>query len=450
MSNMNRTHFTRSRSLLGCVVAGVLGASVVAQDAQRQETQRQETQRQETQRQDSERQGQRQGPQDRSIDDLIDQLGDSRYRARQNAEQELRSRGDKAVQDLRRAAKEHEDAEVRWRAGRLVRQIEGQDQGGLRARDSQQPQTGQGRGQGQGQQPGFGQPWTPMPGQLQQLDQMFEQMFQQMERQYGIDIPRRSFFGDPFFQDLQSQMSQRGLGSLQDFEGQGRAMSMRIGEDGVTVTIKEKDESGQVQSRNYEAPDLQSFIQQYPEVAKRLNMTQQSPLPGTRGGFLTIPPMPPAIESLPRARDDARGGLMQRDQRQAQQPEIPEGQRLGVLVRGDLSEDTRAILSLPDQGGLLVEEVMDGSLAGKLGVKPNDVILEIGGTSIVGVEDVQRALADVEEGEEVKVLVNRRGEEQTLRAKKASGSGASAGSQQQKEQKGQGQDQPQRSRSQDR
>ena len=66
-------------------------------------------------------------------------------------------------------------------------------------------------------------------------------------------------------------------------------------------------------------------------------------------------------------------------------------------------------LGLEEGLGLWVVEVQEGTLAEDLGVLEGDIVLEIGGVEIRGVEDVQKALGAIEAGEPVEVLVNRRG-----------------------------------------
>ena len=82
------------------------------------------------------------GKSEPSTPDLIEQLGDTAFKVRRHAEDVLRGLGGDAVDALTKAAVDHTDPEVRWRAKRLLRAIEkgdrkpGSSRGGLRDRSA--------------------------------------------------------------------------------------------------------------------------------------------------------------------------------------------------------------------------------------------------------------------------------------------------------------------------
>ena len=61
---------------------------------------------------------------DEGVDARVRQLGSETFRERQEAEKALRAMGKDALPALRAAAEQDGDAEVQWRARRLIRQIE--------------------------------------------------------------------------------------------------------------------------------------------------------------------------------------------------------------------------------------------------------------------------------------------------------------------------------------
>ena len=76
------------------------------------------------------------------------------------------------------------------------------------------------------------------------------------------------------------------------------------------------------------------------------------------------------------------------------------------------------VRALDDGLGLLVDEVEEDSLAQDLGVLAGDIVTEIGGVEIRGVDNVRQALGAIEAGETVEVVVIREGETVELRATK--------------------------------
>ncbi|GAB5535818.1 MAG: trypsin-like peptidase domain-containing protein [Rubricoccaceae bacterium] len=88
---------------------------------------------------------------------------------------------------------------------------------------------------------------------------------------------------------------------------------------------------------------------------------------------------------------------------------------LGVEVRGVLQADARE-LGLDRVRGVRVVEVVGGGAADQGGVKPDDVLLEVGGRAVDEVEQFQSRLAQTRPGERVELTIWREGEALELEA----------------------------------
>lgn len=352
----------------------------------------------------------------KSREQWIRDLGSESFRVRLDAEKALRAMGKEAVPDLQKAAEQSADNEVQWRARRLVRQIEGGEQGGLQQRDGNDhapdaPQVAR------PQRPGrwFGATPQGMPDDIRSE---FDQMFEQMERSFGLDIPRARFFQDDFFQDLQNQ--------LKAGHGQSHGMSMSIGPDGaVHVEVQQKNEKGEVETKTYDAPDMESFQKQYPGVLQQNGLGGgmqfwiggQSPrlLPG-----LQVDPGQGLGQGL-RSRIKSRlqpAPAAPADPTAPADQSPPDGKRLGVYVRPEIPADVREYLGLDEGVGLMVESVQPGSLAQSLGLQRGDIVTKVAGKAIGSTEDVQQALGGVETGKPVEVVFVRKGLEKQASANK--------------------------------
>jgi S1-C subfamily serine protease len=82
------------------------------------------------------------------------------------------------------------------------------------------------------------------------------------------------------------------------------------------------------------------------------------------------------------------------------------GPRLGVQIT-DLTEGLRLWLGAPRDAGVLVGDVAPDGAGARGGLKIGDVIVEVGGRSVTGADDIRAALAERKEGEPVVVKVIR-------------------------------------------
>ena len=348
---------------------------------------------------------------ERTVAQWIEQLGSDRFRERVQAENALRDLGKQALPELEKAADSSADSEVQWRARRLVRQIEQGDAAprGLQ-RDPRRPAQ-----QEQGQEPQV-QPLRPqratdgqdpVPDRFDDMQRRFDRMFGELERDFGVAVPRRSFFGDDFFRDLTEQMDQL----RQNGGGMQQGMSIQIGGDGaVRVEVDSRGEDGKSEKKVYEAPSMEEFQKQYPGVLQGQGLG--GPFRFWGGGRLPGVQLPGA--PLQRLDTPFVDVLPQTDVHVA----VASGEVLGVQVRPEIGPELREHLGLPDGQGLMVEAVTPDSLASAMGLQRGDIVLQVAGTDIGQPADVRQALATVEPGKVVEVVCLRKGQRTTLKADK--------------------------------
>lgn len=349
------------------------------------------------------------------VDALVRDLGSERFRARLDAERALRELGAAAVPALKQAAEASDDAEVQWRARRVLRQIEaGKGGAGLAPRgrlDDEAPEAGDAP-------PDDARPGQQSRSRRDMARDQFDSLFERLERDFGVDVPRARFFDDRFFQDLQEQMK---AGA-----GRSQGMSMQVGPDGaVRVEVEEQGADGKVEKKVYEAPDMESFRKQHPGVLQRSGVGFNFPRGGMGwfrdfgGEMPPVAPQPP-ITGRSRGQRAPDAGVAPFESLEPVAP--PAGKRLGVTVRDEVPPDVRAYLELEDGVGLMVEGVQDGSLAQALGLQRGDIVTHVAGKAIGAPQDVQDALGGLDKGAEVDVAFVRKGVAKTAKAPKAEAS----------------------------
>jgi PDZ domain-containing protein len=170
-----------------------------------------------------------------------------------------------------------------------------------------------------------------------------------------------------------------------------RRMSWTISEDGsVKVIAKDKD----APERTVEAKNLAQLREKAPDLATRL----EAVLPGAARRLAgALPPEGPGdriAERVPPAAQQPILGI--------EWSPIPEvlGDQLGV------------------KNGLVVESVVGGTLAEKLGLQRHDVLLELNGNAVNGSEDVRTLLDAAKAGDKVSATVLRGGQRKSLDAVK--------------------------------
>jgi serine protease Do len=84
------------------------------------------------------------------------------------------------------------------------------------------------------------------------------------------------------------------------------------------------------------------------------------------------------------------------------------------IVCGDIDNDRAAALKLKEPTGAEVLNVDRDAPAGKAGLRPHDVILQMNGQQIAGEEQLRRMLHETPAGRKVALLISRDGQPQTV------------------------------------
>ncbi len=181
-------------------------------------------------------------------------------------------------------------------------------------------------------------------------------------------------------------------------QSQGQSFRLESTPDGVKVHVEERHD-GNLETREYEAKDMQDLLERYPELREHISTQPLVPgdVRGELGGLLE------RLRGMHQRgwQDDGSTDLQpQLDAR----PQVPTDV-LGVYISGPAQPGD----------GLLVERIEPGTIAQAIGIQRGDVLIEINGTPLTDSADVSRVLRAREADQELDVkLRDRRGEERTL------------------------------------
>ena len=100
-------------------------------------------------------------------------------------------------------------------------------------------------------------------------------------------------------------------------------------------------------------------------------------------------------------------------------PATPSGGYLGVAIAEVDSERAKA-LKLKEEAGVEITRIEEGSPADKAGLKVGDVVVEFHGQRVFGIEQFSRLVRETPVNREVKLLISRGGQAQTIAARIAS------------------------------
>jgi serine protease Do len=86
---------------------------------------------------------------------------------------------------------------------------------------------------------------------------------------------------------------------------------------------------------------------------------------------------------------------------------------LGVGIQ-DLSAELKQYYGVESNGGVLITQVFEGDPAEKGGIKPNDIIIEIGGEPVTSARELSSIIANTEIGKKTTIKLLRNGEKKTV------------------------------------
>lgn len=263
------------------------------------------------------------------IQDLIRKLGSDDFATREQATEDLKKTGASAREALQKAADHSDDPEVRQRARALLEELARAEHAPPRRGDSA---------------PAPGRPRPGVPGFA------------------GSSVTVRSVNGDSTY-------------------------VIRPG-DGSPVLTFFKAASGQVkldfvddkgETKSVESASLAAFLKEHAELAEKFGVSEDgisyaggrvsfkgSTLPDFRFPRLTVPGRPNRL------------------------PPPPSEEEEGTTVAGaklvGVDDSLRAQLDIPDGQGVVVSRVTPGSPAESLGLRKNDILLELDGKKIAAPE----------------------------------------------------------------
>jgi hypothetical protein len=205
---------------------------------------------------------------------------------------------------------------------------------------------------------------------------------------------------DSMFGGLRSQWEDM-LGSLPapaaGSQSSSNSMSLQVGPDGVSCEVTENVD-GKEQKHKYTAGSVDELLEAHPELRGQLGGTGMRVF-GLPGGNVRI---------LPRGRTGLSPRILTGDADPFEENNDANGEpptdRLGIQCR-PVEKDRASELGLADGVGLSVEGVVPGTIAGLLGLRRGDVVVEVAGATIRGADDVKKALHDRAENAEVSVVV---------------------------------------------
>jgi hypothetical protein len=266
------------------------------------------------------------------IQDLIRKLGSDDFETREKATEDLKKAGKTAKDALLKASEESEDPEVRQRSKTILEEMARAEKPAPRRIPLPQP----------GQGGGFG--------------------FR------GSSVTIRSVNGDSVY-------------TITPGDG-SPALTFHKAAAGA-VKLEYKDDQGE--AKTVEAPTLEAFLKDHKELAGKFGISEEgihysgsrvsfkgNGLPGFE--FPRVPRVAPRVPppAPPPALDDEDDG-------------VPvAGARLGAV-----EDSLRAQLDIPEKQGAVVLGVTSGSLADTLGLRKNDVLLELDGKKITSPESAK-------------------------------------------------------------
>lgn len=236
------------------------------------------------------------------------------------------------------------------------------------------------------------------------IERQMEKQFEELSRRFR-EIDQGFEFSFPELGTAPAQ-SGRSSGSVVEND---RLTSWTVEDDGhIKVTVKDGKEAAE---ETFEAPSLEALKNDHPDVGARVEkhlprargrggFTFRFGRDGLRGAFGARP----GWEDLDDERFDGRGAPQDR-----QIESLPQAQVLGIEW-SPTPNVLREQLQLGEDDGIVVESVVPGSLAAKLGLARFDILLQLGSRPVAGAADVRSTLDMIEPGQTVSAVFIRKGQ----------------------------------------
>ncbi|MSR47275.1 MAG: PDZ domain-containing protein [Planctomycetes bacterium] len=315
----------------------------------------------------------------------IAELSSADPKTREAAADALAKLGEKARAALQ-AAKKHKDAETRFAATQLLERLDQEQAARTRSRASvggflresdEQPAESDSAEDGDSAR---GRLLRHMPGLFadDRLRELHQRMQERMKTMFDGADPFAPFFKlDPGAAGDRTQL-ELGPGSsfsrVVEQDGIHEKLSVEVDGDGRAKAVVDKDGA----TSTYEADSLEALERDHPELFEGFGAVKAP-----------VPPTPAAPGSAPR-----------------------QGPRLGIRAV-PVDPAVAEYLELEPGLGLRVVEVVPGSAAAEIGVRRNDLLIEVNGRAIRGIADVQAALKQGKP-EEADLIVIRKGQKLEL------------------------------------
>ena len=328
--------------------------------------------------------------------ELIEKLGAEDFAVRKQAERDIMALGKDALPALDKAAEVHADAHVRFEAAKLAKRIRA-----LRPGEKALAEPGAGGAKPDDRSSAHRRRLEEMIRRLEAQGLLDEEQLERLRKALEDGGPAVGF-------GLQPPSG----GSMQGHAvtGDRRIDFQRDGEGRVTVKITEGGET-----KTYEADSMEELEKKAPEVhalvQKHFGNVQVKVRPFGFGFGWPGRDWPdwPEMPGFPRRPPETKREVPLRERK----ADVPGGFRMGIWV-GEVSEALRTHLKLAKDEGVLVAEVVKGSLADRIGLERLDVIRRLNGTPVLTAAAVRAAVEKVAEGGKVTAEIIRKGDPLTL------------------------------------
>jgi hypothetical protein len=314
---------------------------------------------------------------------------------RKKAEDALLALGEKAVPALREAKENHPDNHVRYEAERLLDRIGTSAHPGERElsepKDSPPAPVGPGSGD-------LEEMLRRLREQGLMSDDYLEQLRKMLEESPGWAVP-----------GVQGVTR----GSIQD--GEKRIDWERSLDGHIKVTVTRDGET-----TVYEADSLDELQKSAPEIYEQLAphlgrlRIRVGPMPDQDGWWRDLEERQRKLwERLFDLPNRPRWPGEPTPFRPERSEPAPGGFRLGVWI-SKVPEVLREHLGLRTGDGVLIEEVVPGSLADRMGLRRMDILRTLNGERVSSTDDIRKVLGPLEDGAKIEAEIIRRGRPEKL------------------------------------